>query len=148
MADTKVQQEAARWLRENWLPAKYGQQFSAQAVRLSPGGSFHFDGVSQDKSIVVTISTSAAQTASGKPGSGKLQKIRADVLFLLLSEARRPVLVFTEPGMFRWCQEEKENGRLPSSLEVLLAELPSELQVRLADARRKASVEVSPRTSP
>ena len=144
MADTSVQREVERWLRENWLPAKYGQRFSARPLRLSSGGSFDFDGVSQDGSIAVTISTSAALTAGGKRGSGKLQKIRADALFLLLAQAKRSVLVFTEPDMFRLCQKETQNGRLPALLEFALAELPPELQARLAEARKKASAEVSP----
>lgn len=144
MADTSVQREVEGWLRENWLPAKYGQRFSAKPLRLSSGGSFDFDAVSQDGSIAVTISTSAALTAGGKRGSGKLQKIRADALFLLLAQAKRSVLVFTEPDMFRLCQKETQNGRLPASLELALAELPPELQARLAEARRKASAEVSP----
>lgn len=113
-------------------------------MRLSSGGAFDFDGVSEDGAIVVTISTSAAQTAGGKRGSGKLQKIRADALFLLLAQAKRSVLVFTESDMFRLCQKEAQNGRLPPSLEFALAEMPAELQARLAEARRKASIEVSP----
>lgn len=144
MADTSVQREVERWLRESWLPTKYRQPFSAKPLRLSSGGSFDFDGVSQDGDIAVTISTSGAQTASGKRGSGKLQKIRADALFLLLAQTKRSVLVFTEPDMFRLCQKEAENGRLPTSLEFVLTELPTELRGRLEEARRKASAEVSP----
>jgi hypothetical protein len=147
MADMSVQREVERWVRQSWLPVKYGQSFSAKSLRLSSGGSFDFDGVSDDGSVVVSISTSAAQTASGKRGSGKLQKIRADALFLLLAQAKRSVLVFTEEDMFQLCRKEAEKGRLPRSLEFALAELPRELESRLKEARRRASVEVTPGTA-
>jgi hypothetical protein len=92
----------------------------------------------------VTISTSGALTSSGKRGSGKLQKIRADVLFLMLAEAACPVLLFTEPDMFRLCKHEQENGRLPRSLNCVLADIPVDLRARLLQARHIASAEVSP----
>jgi len=41
-------------------------------VRLSSGGVFDFDAVSEDHSVVATISTSGAKTAGGKYAVGKM----------------------------------------------------------------------------
>lgn len=149
MADTRVQVEVERWVRDNWLPGTFeGQKFHQRQLQLSSGGRFAFDAVSDDGSVVVTVSTSGALTATGKRGSGKLQKIRADALFLLLSAAPRPVLVFTERDMFELCRKEAQNGRLPPNLGFLLAEIPPNLEARLRVARLASSREVSPSVGP
>ncbi len=148
MADTRVQIEVEWWVRD-WLPGAFeGRKFHQRQLPLSSGGKFVFDAVSEDGNVVVTISTSGARTATGKHGSGKLQKIRADALFLVLSAAPHPVLVFTERDMFELCQKEAQNGRLPSSLQFLLAEIPADLEARLRVARLASSREVSPGAGP
>jgi hypothetical protein len=145
VADTRVQREVESWIRQNWLPREYGQVFHSRELRLTGGGVFDFDAVSEDGKIAVTISTSGAQTASGKRGSGKLQKIRADALFLMMAEVARRVLLFTEADMYELCKKERQNGRLPASIEfALVADLPAELRERLSEARKVASREVSP----
>lgn len=145
MADTRVQVEVERWIKDNWLPDTFKRQnFRQRQLQLFSGGKFAFDAVSEDGNVVVTISTSGARTATGKHGSGKLQKIRADALFLLLSAAPRPVLVFTERDMFELCQKEAQNGRLPPNLQFLLAKIPADLEARLRVARLASSREVSP----
>jgi len=75
---------------------------------------------------------------------GKLLKIRSDMYFLLLADADRRVVVLTEADMLAVCEAEKRNGRVPPSIEFVLAEIPDELRNRLNAARRKASEEVSP----
>jgi hypothetical protein len=99
VADTRVQREVESWIRQNWLPREYGQAFHSRELRLTAGGVFDFDAVSEDGKIAVTISTGGTQTASGKRASGKLQKIRADALFLMMAEVARRVLLFTEADM-------------------------------------------------
>ena len=145
MADTRVQVEVERWIRENWLPRIFRQGFRQRQLDLTSGGKFVFDGVSEDGRVVVTVSTSGARTAGGKHGSGKLQKIRADALFLLLSGAQQPVLMFSEQDMFDLCRKEAEHGRLPRNLRFELAEIPVELRARLQQARLVSALEVSPR---
>jgi len=144
MADTSVQREVERWLREHWLPEKYGQPFVPRELRLSSGGTFEFDAVSQNGKIAVTISTSGAQTATGRYGSGKVQKIRADALFLVLAQTEQQILLFTERDMFELCRGEHKRGRLPRELRIVLADLPAKLRSRLKQARLLASSEVSP----
>ncbi|HXF48985.1 MAG TPA: hypothetical protein VNL73_06125 [Verrucomicrobiae bacterium] len=147
MANTEVQLEVEKWLRENWLPKQFGQKFYKKQRQLLSGGKFEFDAVSEDGNVLVTISTSHAKTVSGKGGSGKLQKIRADALFLLLSGAQSPVLVFTEQDMFDLCKKEHNKGRLPKNVDIRLVndkEIPSDLRIQLLHARRSSSTEVSP----
>lgn len=144
MADTRVQLEVAGWLRSNWLPQRFGQKFTQRKYSLTSGGEFSFDAISADGRVVVTISTSEARTAGGRRGSGKLQKTRADALFLLLSGAESQVLVFTEPDMFELCLQEQEKGRLPQHLQLLHAVLPPDLQAKLSLARKASSDEVLP----
>lgn len=144
MADTRVQLEVEDWVRRVWMPEHLGQTFSRERLPLSSGGVFDFDGVSADGSIAATISTSGGKTASGKHAVGKLNKIRSDMLFLLLAGVERRLVVLTEPDMFDVCQKEIASGRVPSSIEFFLTEIPVALRERLTSARAAASKEVSP----
>ena len=145
MADTRTQRTAEQWIRDTWLPGVLQQTFRKQRVRLTPGGEFEFDAVSRDRRVIVTVSTSRHHTSSGGRGAGKLNKIRSDILFLTLAKARRRIVVLTESDMFRTCQSQKTAGRLPSSVEFLLAKIPVGLASRLRRARRRSAREVSPR---
>lgn len=144
MADTKVQLEVEEWVRTYWMPTKFGSSFLGRKVSLASGGVFDFDAVSEDQKIVATISTAGAYTASGKRGVGKIQKVRSDIYFLLLANAESRVAVLTEQDMFDYWISEVEAGRVPSSIEFSLAELPSALRAKLEESRMKASKEVSP----
>lgn len=118
-----------------------------QRFRLTSGGFFDFDAVSPDGSVVASISTSGAATASGKNGVGKLQKIRADVLFLTLAEADRRIIILTERDMYDRCMQESLAGRLPKCVEFCLVEVPEHLISALKQSRAQASREVSPSAS-
>jgi hypothetical protein len=145
MADTRVQLEVEDWVRREWMPQKFGQQFSRDRVRLSPGGVCDFDAVSADRRIVASISTSGAMTAGGKHAVGKMLKIRSDMYFLLLAEADRRIVVLTEKDMHDRCIKDAQGGRVPSSIEFVRAEIPLELEARLRASRSTASDEVLPR---
>ncbi len=144
MADTRVQTEVEDWLRANWFPKEYGQRFRRERLKLRSGGVFDFDAVSDDGKIVASISTGGSKTASGKYAVGKMMKIRSDLYFLLLIEAERKVVVFTEQDMVDQFKQEVEGGRVPSEIEFAFAEIPDELRRRLEKAREKASKEVTP----
>lgn len=147
MADTRVQLEVEEWVRDKILRPRFRKRFESKSVKLRSGGFFRFDAVSKGNEMVASVSTSRWATEGGKRGSGKLQKLRADALFLMLVRARRRLLVFTEPDMFRLCRTELKAGRLPQTIEAVIAPLPSALQRRLARARRVSSREQS-RTVP
>jgi hypothetical protein len=144
MADTRIQLMVENWVRQNWLPGKFIQSFSPKRIQLSAGGYFVFDAVSEDGSIVANISTSSGVTSGGKIPSGKVHKLRADMLFLLMVKADHRLIVLTEKGMYDLCIKERANGRVPLEIEFALAELPEMLRKSLREARAIASIEVSP----
>ncbi len=141
MADTRVQLEVEDWVRRNWMPLKYGMKFSRERVRIRSGGVFDFDAVSDDCSVVATISTSGAKTSGGKYAVGKILKLRSDMLFLTMVEAKRRIVNLTERDMYDQCLKEGEGKRTPPEIEFAYAEIPEELNSRLIAARRKASEE-------
>lgn len=124
---------------------KVRSAFSRERVRLSSGGVCDFDAVSADRRVVAAISTSGAVTASGKHAVGKMLKIRSAMDFLLLAAADRRLVVLTERDMYARCLKEAEGGRVPSSIEFALAEIPASLDAKLRLARGAASNEVAPR---
>ncbi|MFV2045429.1 MAG: hypothetical protein ACC700_19630, partial [Anaerolineales bacterium] len=71
MADTRVQAEVEDWVRMHWMPETFGMPFYRERIQLTSGGVFDFDAVNSDRSIVASISTSGATTASGKRAVGK-----------------------------------------------------------------------------
>ncbi len=145
MADGRVQLEAEDWVRRHWLKHRLGQIFTRERLPLDAGGQFDFDAVSLDKTIAVNISTNGGKTAAGRPAMPKLNKLRSDILFLLMAQVQRRILVMTDRDMFDLCQNERTKGRLPTRIELLHAEVPPELENRLKNARRIAAEEVTPK---
>lgn len=146
MADTRTQVEVEDWVRRHWMHQQFGQQFRRERLQLSAGGVFDFDAVSGDNRIIATISTSSGTTAGGKHPVGKLMKLRADMLFLLMAEAERRLIVLTERDMYDLCLKEKQGGRVPREIEFVKAQIPDELAERLRQAKSFASREVRPGT--
>jgi len=147
MADTKAQTEAEKWIRETYLPDKYGQTFRQKNLDLRSKGQFKFDAVSDDNEIVAVISTSAALTAGGKQATAKLIKIRSDAYWFLLldQEPAHKVLVFTGQSMIDLINEEKKKGRFPPEFELVKVTLPPDLAAKVAASQKVASEEVSPK---
>lgn len=143
MADTRVQLEVEDWVRRNWMPTHFGMKFYRERLPLRSGGVFDFDAVSEDRSIVATISTSGSKTSGGRNAVGKILKLRSDMLFLTLVEAKRRVIVLTENDMLDQCKKEVAGGRVPKEIEFVCAQIPEELSMRLIAARIKASGESS-----
>lgn len=141
MADTRVQLEVEDWVRRNWMAAQFGTKFSRERLPLRSGGVFDFDAVNEDHSIVATISTSGAKTSGGKYAVGKILKLRSDMLFLTMADAKRRIIVLTERDMYDQCNKEAAGGRVPPEIEFACAVLPDEVNTRLVAARKKASGE-------
>ena len=99
MADTRVQLEAEDWVRCEWLPRQFNQQFRRGRLRLTAGVVFDVDALSADDTIVANISTSSGVTAGGKNPAAKIQKHRADMLFLLMIQAKKRLIILTEKDM-------------------------------------------------
>jgi hypothetical protein len=147
MADTRVQLEIAQWICVDFLPKEFpGHHFSSAKVQLTSGGIHEFNAVSYNREIIVNITTSDARTASGKLAVGKLTKVRADMFFLMMTNAHSKVLAFTQKSMYELCQRERELGRVPEAIKLMLVSLPEDLEERLAATKRKASNEVRPQS--
>jgi len=141
MADTRIQLEVEDWVRRNWMVQQFGTRFTRERLRLRSGGVFDFDAVSEDHSIVATISTSGSKTAGGKHAVGKILKLRSDMLFLTMVEAKKRVIVLTEHDMCNQCEKEAAGGRVPPEIEFVCALIPDDLRARLVAARLNASTE-------
>lgn len=141
MADTRVQLEVEDWVRRNWMASHFEMKFSRERLPLRSGGVFDFDAVNEDHTIVATISTSGAKTSGGKCAVGKILKLRSDMLFLTMVEAKRRIIILTERDMCDQCDKEAAGGRAPPEIEFICAELPAELNKRLVAARQNASGE-------
>ena len=141
MADTRIQLEVEDWVRRNWMPTQFGTKFSRERISLRSSGVFDFDAVSEDHSIVATISTSGSKTSGGKYAVGKILKLRSDMLFLTMVDAKRRIIVLTERDMYDQCEKEAAGGRVPPEIEFVCALIPDDLRLRLVAARLKASGE-------
>jgi len=145
MADTSAQNDAEQWIRLNELPKIYNQEFKKCKIRLKENGEFEFDAVSEDKKIVVCISTSAGITSGGKIPTAKIQKIRSDVLwyYMLPKMPSKPVLVFSEQSMLDKISRHQKKGRFPKEFELIKVNLPKHIASRVAKSQKEASKEVS-----
>jgi hypothetical protein len=146
MADTSINHDAEHWVVESALPEHFsGAIFKPRKMKLAWGGVFAFDAVSEDGSVVVAISTSAARTATGKLATAKYHKLKTDALYLLHLEApARKVMIFTEPCMQDYFVKAANAGRFPPTIELLHISLPGYLQEKVLETRVRASEETSP----
>ena len=144
MADTRVQVMVEDWARREWMPERYGQRFSRGRVGLSSGGTFDFDAVNVDGTIIANISTSGSKTATGKHAVGKMLKVRSDIYFLLLVKADHKLMLLTERDMYERWLSEADSGRVPDSVQFVHVEVPEDLDLKLKASRQVASLEVTP----
>ena len=119
--------EIENWIRNEFLPKKYGQAFSKCKLGVQSGAQIEFDAVSEDDNIVCIISTSPGKTADGKPDTDVLAKIREKALWAIsLNEKPETILfAFTDKSMGELLKEEKGNGRFPKHIKTLLVKLPA-----------------------
>lgn len=146
MADTSINHEAERWVVATGLAQRWpGMSFKPKKLKLTWGCEFAFDAVSEDGSVVVAVSTSAARTATGKLATAKYQKLKTDALYLLhIESTAKKVMVFTEPCMQEYFVQQANSGRSPSDIELLHIPLPADLQCQVKATRARASQETSP----
>jgi hypothetical protein len=143
MADTKAQITAEDWIREKYLPKKYGQSFQQKNLELQSRAQAKFAAVSDDGEIVAAICTSAGFTSNGKKATDELQKVRSDALRFLMLAARpqKRLMIFTDPSMIDVVRDEKKRDRFPKELEILRVKLPADLAERVAESQRLSSEE-------
>jgi len=143
MADTSIQVTVEAWIRDQ-LAAELGNDLEKKTVDLDWGGKFEVDAWSDD-GVAVCISTSRYKTANGNSGSGKINKLYKDLLFLLkITKAQKRYFVVTEKDMYEYFVRRREEGRFPPESEVhlLFIDLPHSLRVKLEQSRKAASDEL------
>lgn len=138
MANTRVQLEVEAWVREYWMPKEYGHHFQKKRVRLTSGGLFEFDAVSEDGSIIASVATSKKKGASGKNAIGSILKFCCDMFYMLLVDTKRRIQILTEQDMFEYWKKEVDGCRVPASIKFVHVDLPVDLDARLKCARKKA----------
>ena len=133
MPDTKTQTETEKWIKEVFLPKKYGQPFREKSLTVQSRGQYKFDAVSDDDEIVAVISTSAGFTPNGKVATDELMKVRSAVLWVLQLDhtPQKRLLVCTDQSMIDLVKDEKKRDRFPKEFEILKAKLPPELTEKL-----------------
>ncbi len=146
MADTaKVAREVEQWIMKNWMVKEFNNSFQRAKVTLIPGGEHTFSAVSNEANIIACIVTSEAKTPSSPRGTGKMNKVRSDLYYLLLTNAKRKVVIFTEANMFDAWNKEVEAKRVPLSIEFKLVTITDEVLLnKLQETRQRASKEVTP----
>jgi hypothetical protein len=130
MADTKVQNEAERWIRDKYLPKKYGQPFREKSLELQSRALAKFDAVSEDGEIVAAISTRTGYGAGGRKNEEDLMKTRTDALHFLMLDyiPKERLMIFTEQSMIDLVKDEKKRDRFPKALKIVKVKLPVELE--------------------
>jgi hypothetical protein len=119
-----------------------GGPYAREKIKLDAGGQYACDAVSADHQTAAIIATSRSTTSGNKHAVGKATKVRSDILFLVMSLARRKVLVLTDQSMHEWCRKEQDAGRLPRFIEIHHAQLPPALADKLVEAQELASQEM------
>lgn len=153
MHDTKAQVEAEQWIRDQYLPMKYGQPFGKKSLELQSRAQAKFDAVSDDGEIVAVISTKVGFTSGGRKNEDELNQTRSAALrFLMLDYIpKERLMIFTEQSMIDLVKDEKKRDRFPKALKIVKVKLPPDIADRLEESRRIDSEDVShknDRTSP
>ena len=136
MADTEAQVEAEKWIREEYLPKKYGQSFRQKSLELQSRALARFDAVSEDGEIVAAISMSVGFTSGGRKNEEELNKTRSDALrFLMLDYIpKERLMLFTEQSMIDLVKDEKKRDRFPAALKIVKVKLPADLAAGVAES--------------
>ena len=103
MADTtKIKTVIEPYVRD-WLAKQFpGHMFEERPVQLKSGGSYIFDAVSEDGSIVAAILSNRAVTRTGRENTGGVRKALTELSYLKVVPAdTEKVMVFTND---RFCQ--------------------------------------------
>ncbi len=149
MTNTSDYKKIETWFRADYLARKYPDcRIDSGPIKLKWGGNFDYDALvyKRDGSLIAAycLSCSEYKTTKGKGGSGKLQKIKGDVLMMLGTECPNLILAFTGKTMFKKVRSEQQGGRLPKEIQCELIELPDELSAIVQAVSAAAVSEVTP----
>lgn len=155
MASTiEIKNKVEPWFREYLKEERYPNHLVSQEnVDLMWGGKFQYDAVIKNKETdeivaVYCLSVSKYLTSGGKPGAGKIHKIRGDVLMMVGTDCPKKTLSFTEKCLFDKINEAQKKGRIPKSItleHLNLQEENPELHEIIETMRKKSEVENKPK---
>jgi hypothetical protein len=145
---TEYKKQIEAWFRDTYLPNKH-PECSVQSgnVSLIWGGNFQYDAlVYKNDSLIAVycLSCSEYRTAGGKGGSGKLNKIKGDILMMLGTTCPAKVLSFSGKTMMEKIQREQKNGRLPKEIQCEHIQLPEYLSTIVQSVSAESVKEVTP----
>lgn len=142
MANTRYLRETVEaWVRQR-LEDEHCQRFSAEVLRLGPGGSHEFDAVSEDGSIVCSIKSNSGLTSGRKHPTGKVATCLNEVYFLTLVSAPTRKLILTNPSFYEIFRR-TTTGQIAPGIQVVLVPLPPEIQAEVDRVTKEASDEMS-----
>lgn len=149
MANThRLKSEIEPWFRSRFVAARHpGREVRQEKVALDWGGNFEFDAVVLNEGTIEAVyllSCSEYRTKTGKAGTGKLHKIKGDILMLLGAPTEERVLAFTGQSMFERVRKEQERGRIPRNVRLEWVELPHDLARIVRSVGEQSVTEVSP----
>ncbi|MFZ4682433.1 MAG: hypothetical protein ACOYMS_08020 [Terrimicrobiaceae bacterium] len=142
MATSKAFLLVEAHIRDGWMRSEFKTNFKKTKAPLRRGGEFEFDAVSEDGAIVACISANSGRANQGGLAKTKMNKIRSDILFLLLSEAPTKVMLLVDGDLHAHAIQEQKRGRLPDEISIRLATLSDDFQRVLAEAQANASAEM------
>ena len=121
----KSPKEHESWIRNEFLPKKFGQEFAKKKLGVQSGAEIEFDAVSTDGKIVAIISSIPGMTSEGRPDPDVLAKVREKILWCVSLNEKPETIVFayTEKSMGELLKQEKQKGRLPKNLKLMLVKL-------------------------
>lgn len=136
---------------EEWYRAVIGKRNPNAAVEkenvpLEWGGSFECDAVIKMNNKIIEVhclSTSEYKTDRGKPGSGKLFKIKSDALMLTGINCPIKILAFTGRTMYDKVWKEQEKGRFPFNIKAEYIETPKDIQEKIDKIKAEAKDEMT-----
>ena len=142
MADTtKIKTVIEPYVRD-WLAKQFPRHvFEERPVQLKSGGSYIFDAVSEDGSIVAAILSNRAVTRTGRENTGGVRKALTELSYLKVVPAdTEKVMVFTND---RFCQLVQHRatrlGREP--IKMIVCVLLPRLKASLREILDRASYE-------
>lgn len=133
--------EVESWVRESGLPNLYPTQlFAKQKMKMTWGGEFEVDAVSDKQVICITC---AGLGHDGKLKTGPFNKMVKDAVFLLaLDDPRDRSIVFIDEFFHSSIVAEQNRGRFPPGINLVLVTLPEEMKSEVLKIREIASAEV------
>ena len=138
---TKIKTVIEPYVR-SWLSKQFAEHvFEEKPIQLTSGGSYIFDAVAEDGSIVAAILCNRAVTRTGRENTGGVRKALTELGYLkAISPGIQRLMVFTNDG---FCQLiRRRASRLGTGpIQMIVCKLPPHLEALLREILDRASHE-------